>query len=205
MATSQVHSDKVRPPGMSLVEALKVLAELRRDDQVVLTQMGSSREWPKLSDHVLDLNYLPSTMGGGPPLGLGLAMAQPKREVLVLSGDGCLLMSLGCLVSIVDSGATNLSVIVLDNGIYEVTGGQHTAAAAARADFAGFARAAGFPNVAQCSELSDWQQRAADIFQRPGPRFVWLTVQPVGDDYALRPLGPMAERVERFCAALSTR
>jgi sulfopyruvate decarboxylase subunit beta len=112
--------------GMDVVEALRVLAEVRTDRQVVISNQMSARLWPALSQHPLDFNYLSSTMGGAIPLGLGLALARPELEVIVLSGDGSLLMNLGCLVTVVGSGATNLTVILLDNGIYEVTGGQRT-------------------------------------------------------------------------------
>ena len=57
-------------------------------------------------------------------------------------------MNLGCLVTVVASGARNLTLVVLENGIYEVTGGQQTAAAGIAVDFAGIARAAGFVSVA---------------------------------------------------------
>jgi len=77
------------------------------------------------------------------PLGLGLALAQPERAVLVISGDGALSMNLGCLVTLIDSGAANLSIVLLDNGVYDVTGGQKTAAAREGVDFAGVARAIG--------------------------------------------------------------
>ena len=100
--------------GMPLVGTLETLLKLRGDDDIVITTMSAAREAPKLSQHPLDLHYIPSTMGGGPALGLGLALAQPQREVLVLSGDGSLLMNLGSLVTIVSSGATNLTLAVLD-------------------------------------------------------------------------------------------
>src|SRR5882757_1221049 len=116
------------PSRMPFVEALKVLVPLRQD-QIVVTTMGAAREWPKLSRHALDLHYLPSSMGQAPALGLGLALAQPAREVWVLNGDGAMLMNLGCLVTIVASRAENITLIVFDNGIYEVTGGQQTPAA----------------------------------------------------------------------------
>ena len=87
---------------MPLVPALAALAERRRD-QIVVTTMGAAREWPRLSQHPLDFHYIPSAMGHAPMLGLGLALAQPQREVIVLNGDGCMLMSLGCLVTIVAS------------------------------------------------------------------------------------------------------
>ena len=112
-----------------VVAALRVLADLCCDDQIVVTNQGSSRIWPKLRRRSLDFHYNPSTMSGAIPLALGLALAQPQREVLAISGDGSLLMSLGSLVTVVGSGVTNLTVVLLDNGIYEVTGGQETPAA----------------------------------------------------------------------------
>ena len=191
---------------MPLVAALEVLIRLRTD-QIVVTTMGSAREWPKLSQHPLDFHYVPSSMGQAPPLGLGLALAKPEREVLVLNGDGGMLMNLGCLVTIVASGVRNITVIVLENGIYEVTGGQQTAALAARqhaeVDFAGFASAAGFAVAERFNQLQDWQAQAAEILRRPGPRFVALSIEPVGAEYHLEAPGPMAERLPKFAQALA--
>jgi thiamine pyrophosphate-dependent acetolactate synthase large subunit-like protein len=132
--------------------------------------------WPDFSDHPLDFNYNPSTMGGAIPLALGLALAQPQRDVICLSGEGALLMSLGSLVTVVDSGATNLTVVVLDNAMYEVTGGQKTPASRTATDFAGLARAAGFRTVASFAPLADWQAKAAQLLASDGPRFFCLRV-----------------------------
>lgn len=191
---------------MQLVPALEVINRLRTD-QIVVTTMGSAREWPKLSQHALDFHYVPSSMGQAPPLGLGLALAKPHREVIVLNGDGGMLMNLGCLVTIVASGARNITLIVLENGIYEVTGGQQTAARAARpyaeVDFSDFARAAGFAVAEQFDRLENWQQQAAEILRRSGPRFIVLSVEPVGAEYHLEPPGPMAERLPKFREALA--
>ena len=130
-------------------------------------------------------------------------MAQPQREVIVLNGDGCMLMSLGCLVTIGASGVSNLSLFVINNGIYEVTGGQATAARK-KADFAQMATAAGFPSVACFDELDDWRARATETLALPGPRFIVLKVAPVGPDYLLEVPGPISERIERFRAALKS-
>jgi sulfopyruvate decarboxylase subunit beta len=185
-----------------LVPALEVLALLRRE-QIVVTTMGTAREWPKLSRHALDFHYVPSAMGQAPMLGLGLALARPDREVICFNGDGCTLMNLGCLVTIVASGARNLTLIVLDNGVYEVTGGQATAGSVARTDFAALARAAGFTSVAAFDDLDSWRERAAETLALPGPRFVVLAVARV-KDYELFPPGSMAEQITRFRAALGT-
>src|SRR5688572_22147461 len=126
-----------------LIAALEVLHEVRTD-QIVVTTMGTAREWPRISQHPLDFHFVPSSMGQAPALGLGLALAQPQREVLVLNGDGCMLMNPGVLATITASGAKNLTVLVFDNGVYEVTGGQKTAAAVGHADYPAMARSMGF-------------------------------------------------------------
>ena len=128
---------------------------------------------------------------------LGLALAQPEREVIAFNGDGCMLMSLGCLVTIVASGAKNLTLIVLENGVYEVTGGQHTAGDAAHVDFIGMARAAGFTSSARFTDLEDWRARAAEALAIPGPRFIVLEVARVADHELVSP-GPMQPRLARF-------
>ena len=64
---------------MPLVPALQVLADLRRE-QIVVTTMGSAREWPKLSRHALDFHYVPSAMGQAPMLGLGLGAGSARAE-----------------------------------------------------------------------------------------------------------------------------
>jgi thiamine pyrophosphate-dependent acetolactate synthase large subunit-like protein len=188
---------------MPLIPALEALRD-RRGEQIVVTTMGSAREWPRLSQHPLDFHYIPSAMGHAPMLALGLALAQPQREVIAFNGDGCMLMSLGCLVTIVASGASNLTLILLENGVYEVTGGQQTAAPAARVDFAAIARAAGFPSVMRFTELDQWRANIAQALAQPGPRFIVLEVARV-TDYELTAPGPMADRIKKFRAALGVK
>src|SRR4029077_9665760 len=83
----------------------------------------------------------PASMGQAPALALGLALARPELGVVVVCGDGHLLMNLGCLVTLA-SYAADVFLVVIDNGVYEVTGGQ-AVPGAGRTDFAGLARAAG--------------------------------------------------------------
>ncbi|MBX7165749.1 MAG: hypothetical protein K1X74_05320 [Pirellulales bacterium] len=186
---------------IDLVAALEVLRELRQE-QIVVTTMGAARQWPLLSQHPLDLHYIPSAMGQAPALGLGLAMAQPAREVIVLNGDGCMLMNLGALITLASAQARNLTLIVLHNGLYEVTGGQRLATQGEPIDFAALARAAKFPSVFSYDALDAWRRDAATALVAPGPRFIELRTAPVGDHYHLESPGPMAERLARFAAAL---
>src|SRR5438445_6259087 len=129
---------------MELDESLEVLAR-HRGQRIVLTTMASISVWPQLSDTALDFAYMPSAMGQGPSLGLGLALAQPKRGVIVVNGDGSMLMNLGSLATLAQHPVP-LYLLIMDNELYEVTGGQPTAGAG-RADFAGLARAAGIERV----------------------------------------------------------
>jgi len=191
-------ADRVMP----VVDSLQVLADLCDDDQIVVTNQGSARIWPKLRSRSLDLNYNPSTMSGAIPLALGLALAQPHREVLAISGDGSLLMSLGSLVTVVGSGASNLTVVLLDNGLYEVTGGQETPAARAAVDYAGLARAAGFPSTAEFRDLADWRSRATVVLAMPGPRFIRLAVSAAPMQFLTASTPPLSEQLAGLRQAL---
>ncbi len=189
---------------LPLVETLQTLLSLRSAGDIVVTTMSAAREVPKLSNHPLDFHFVPSTMGGGPALGLGLAIAQPQREVFVLTGDGSLLMNLGSLVTVVSSGVTNITIAVLDNGVFEVTGGQKTAASDVGVDYAGLAQSAGFSNVAQFSHLGDLQHRLPQVLGHVGPRFIWLQLEPQLAGYELSAPGPIGERIVKFRAAFGT-
>ena len=182
-------------------EALEVLAAHRRA-QVVVTTMGSVALWPQLSDSPLDFHYLPSSMGQGVPVGLGLALSQKEngRGVVVLTGDGGLLMNLGCLVTVAQFRVP-LYVLLIDNGLYEVTGGQ-AIANAGRTNFAALARGAGIARVYECNDRSEWAAVAGEALSGNGPVFVWLKVQgELGKPTPTAPR-PMAEQVERLRAAL---
>src|SRR5947209_17599645 len=118
---------------MSHQQALEVLAR-ERGRNIVVATMTAVGLWPQLSDSPLDFAYMPSAMGQGPALGLGLALAHPERGVIVLNGDGSMLMNLGSLVTLANHPA-NICLVIIDNGIYEVTGGPPTAGSG-HADFA---------------------------------------------------------------------
>lgn len=197
---------------IELVAALDVLRAVRRDDEVIITTMGNAREWMKGGElHPLDFVLVPSSMGHGTSIGLGLALARPDRRVIVCMGDGSLLMNLGSLASIVAASARNLVVLLFDNGVYEVTGQQPTAGAAlARRggrpiDYVGIARASGFDEVHRFSDEAAWRADARRVLDAPGPTFVVLHVEPVEGGTAPHSPGPAAERARRFTAAFVAR
>jgi thiamine pyrophosphate-dependent acetolactate synthase large subunit-like protein len=185
---------------MTTRQALEVLAR-RRGDRIVVTTMTAVGLWPGLSDTPLDFAYMPSAMGQGVSLGLGLALAQPGRGVIVVNGDGSMLMSLGSLVTLAQNPA-DVCVIILDNELYEVTGGQPTPGAG-RIDFAGMAKAAGVSRVYAFDTLEGWQQGAEAALTGAGPVVVWLKVEGVLGQKTPRPPRPMAEQITRLREALA--
>jgi thiamine pyrophosphate-dependent acetolactate synthase large subunit-like protein len=188
---------------MTLADALQVLADLR-NDQVVVTTMSAAREWMCQSTHPFDFHYVPSTMGGAFALGLGIALARPDREVLVLNGDGCLLMNLGSLVTVSVNGPENFTGIIIDNGNFETTGGQKLATTDSSIPLGDFARAAQFVSVSEFDSLSTWKEGAAAALTQPGPRCIVLKVAPAQGEITLKPPGPMADRVTALRAALNS-
>jgi thiamine pyrophosphate-dependent acetolactate synthase large subunit-like protein len=180
-------------------EALEVLAA-HRGQRIVITTMTACGIWPSLSDAPLDFAYIPSSMGQAPGLGLGLALARPERGVIVINGDGCMLMNLGSLVTLA-SNLANLYLLIMDNGLYEVTGGQAIAGAGCT-DFAGLARAAGIQRVYTFPTLSEWKAGAAQALAGPGPVVIWLRVEGRLGQKTPKAPRPMEEQIARLRAAL---
>lgn len=187
---------------MTQRQALEVLAG-HRGDKVVVTTMTAVGIWPELSDTALDFAYMPSAMGHGPGLALGLALACPGRGVIVVNGDGSMLMSLGSLVTLAAHPA-DVYLVVMDNALYEVTGGQRTAGSG-RADFAGLARAAGIQRICAFDSLSAWQHGAADALTGPGPVVIHLHVEGRLGQKTPRPPRPMAEQIQRLQQGLGVK
>lgn len=188
-------SARNRRPMMSVEQALGHFQTCRREDEIVISSMASARLWPIVSEHALDFHYNPSTMGGAVPMGVGLALARPEYRVTVLSGEGSLLMSLGSLVTVIGSGVTNLTILLLDNAMFEVTGGQQTAAGGLAVDYGMIARGSGFDSVAKFSTLDEWQSRCEAFFAAEGPRFGWLEVGPTPTRAFDTKLPPVDERL----------
>jgi thiamine pyrophosphate-dependent acetolactate synthase large subunit-like protein len=120
--------------------------------------------------------YLWGAMGGAVPLGLGLALAQPSRRVLVITGDGEMLMGLGSLATVAIQAPPNLAIVVLDNERYGETGMQLTHTAGSM-DLAAAAAASGIP---VCSKLTDQKSLTAalpQIRQGIGPVFFNIKVR----------------------------
>src|SRR5215470_2010538 len=97
------------------------------NDEAVVAGIGNTNFDLYAAGHRPQNFYMLGSMGLAAPIALGVAMAQPERGVIALEGDGSILMSLGCLTTIANLRPRNLTVIIWDNGLYQITGKQVTA------------------------------------------------------------------------------
>ena len=159
--------------------ALEILKPLV-DEQIVVAVYQTLFDWMVI--HPRDLNYVATgAMGQASSHALGLALANPQREVLVFDGDGSLLMNLGSLVSIANAAPANLHHFVFVNGVYEVNGA-HPTPGAGTLDFAGMARAAGYVEAVEFSDLDRFEASVADFLARPGPALAVMHIE-AGEAY----------------------
>lgn len=129
---------------MARYEAIKdIMKEI--DDELIVCNIGfPSRELYEISDR--DKNfYMIGSMGLASSIGLGLALAKPDKDIVVIDGDGSLLMNMGSLVTIFANNPSNLTWIVIDNGAYGSTGNQDTYAQLI--DLVEIAKSVGFKNA----------------------------------------------------------
>jgi thiamine pyrophosphate-dependent acetolactate synthase large subunit-like protein len=127
-------------------------------------------------DH--ELNFpLWGAMGGAAMLGLGLALAQPKKKVLVLTGDGEMLMGLGALATIAVQGPRNLSIVVLDNERYGETGQQETHTGHG-VNLAGMAKAAGIAQTFMVRTQAEVARLRKCVYAGEGTLFAQVKVDP---------------------------
>lgn len=155
-----------------------VVARLLKDrkEAVVVGGLGASTyDIAAAGDH--DRNfYLWGAMGGAVMIGLGVALAQPGVPVVVVTGDGEMLMGMGALATVGQQRPANLSIVVLDNGRYGETGGQpsHTSGST---DLVAVARACGIADARELVTMAELEAFAPSIHAAAaGPRLVVVTI-----------------------------
>ena len=182
-------------------ECLKALARHVTDADIVLPVYSTAFAWIDIRPH--PLNYLShGAMGLASSHALGLALGLPDRRIIVLDGDGSLLMNLGSLVTIAAAAPPNLYHFVCQNGTYEANGG-HPIPGRDRVDFRGFARSAGYRTVHEFSDAKILEQQIDALLSEPGPVFVDLKLTSGGPqerDYS-RLHGPHVRKAFRDALA----
>jgi len=157
-----------------------------RDNLIVVGGLGSCAwDITDAGDH--DLNFpLWGAMGGAASIGLGLALAKPEYRVLVLTGDGEMLMGMGTLATIALQKPRNLAVVVFDNERYGETGMQQTHTAFG-VDLPAIASASGFLSTGMVSNQAELIEALPVILGDPGPIFRSIKVRAESLDFVLPP------------------
>ena len=162
----------------NLLERRSVVSSLlaKRKDAIVVGGLGASTyDIAAAGDH--DRNfYLWGAMGGAVMIGLGLALAQPNLPVVVITGDGEMLMGMGSLATVGLQAPKNLSIVVLDNEVYGETGGQasHTGT---NTDLVGVAKACGISDACSVATMAEIEAFAASMQDvAAGPRFASIKI-----------------------------
>jgi thiamine pyrophosphate-dependent acetolactate synthase large subunit-like protein len=173
---------------MSALRRREVVAALleERGDLLVVAGLGSTAwDCTAAGDHPLTFP-LWGGMGLAAMTGLGLALVQPARRVLVVTGDGEMLMGLGSLATIGVERPANLSVVVIDNERYGETGMQKTHTAHG-VDLAAMARAAGFASSVLLRDAAGLESLRQAVHGAPGPHFAQVKVAPEKESVVLPP------------------
>jgi sulfopyruvate decarboxylase subunit beta len=159
---------------IAAIDAINAINDVR-GDAVVVTTMTPARYWKHVTTRPeLDLPVY-GGMGKASSLALGLAIARPDKKVIVLDGDGSLLMNLGSLVTIGNQIPPNLLHVVFEDGVYFTTGGQPLPGADI-VDFVAIARAAGIMNSVGFNDLEDFSAELPGLIERSASTFVSLKI-----------------------------
>jgi thiamine pyrophosphate-dependent acetolactate synthase large subunit-like protein len=134
----------------------RLVAKLKNEEAVV-GGIGNTNFDLWAAGHRPQNFYMLGSMGLAFPIALGVALAQPKRRIFALEGDGSLLMQMGCLSTIATLKPKNLTMVVMDNGVYQITGAQPTPAAAV-ADIVAIAIGCGLANSAWAADEEDFER-----------------------------------------------
>jgi sulfopyruvate decarboxylase subunit beta len=174
---------------------LKAVYATLDDDKVVVTIMGAVAAELQSLGHRPNFFYLQHAMGLASSLGLGIALAQPRRQVVVFDGDGSVLMNLGGLTTMARYRPRNLVHVVFDNESLLSVGGFPTATSTG-SDLAAIAAAAGVPRTATVGTLSDFTRAFADALAAKELTTIVAKVEAVGPAGYVTDLALLENRFE---------
>jgi sulfopyruvate decarboxylase beta subunit len=174
--------------------AIGAVLDLLTDELVVVCNGFPSREAYAVRDRPGNF-YMIGSMGVASAIGLGVALAQPGRTVVVLDGDGNVLMGMGTLATVGALKPKNFVHIVFDNEVYGSTGNQPTLSQSVRLDQV--AKAVGYRNVERVRELDDLVYEAKSLLKQEGPSFLLVKVSEMAEDVGRIDIDPPA-MTQRF-------
>lgn len=178
---------------MARYEAIKDIMK-NIDDELIVCNIGfPSRELYEIDDR--DENfYMIGSMGLASSIGFGLALSRPDKDIVVIDGDGSLLMNMGSLVTIFANNPRNLTWIVIDNGAYGSTGNQDTYAQAI--DLVEIAKSVGFKNSYNFKDIN-----LKDVIESDDASFIVYNTEPGNSKAPIIDLTPL-EIKKRFMEAI---
>lgn len=183
-------------------ETLKSMLPILPENAAVVATTGKcGRELFTLSDRPQHF-YMVGSMGSASAIGLGIAINQRDRPVVVLDGDGAALMRLGTMATIGAEAPRNLVHIILDNGTHDSTGGQPTGSQ--NVDFVQIAGSVGYRTAHRCDTLSGLQSALKEALKGQGPHLIHMAIRPGSIDDLGRPTLSPADVAKRFRQFLTT-
>jgi thiamine pyrophosphate-dependent acetolactate synthase large subunit-like protein len=160
---------------MNRFDLTKRLVAKLKHEEAVIGGIGNTNFDLWTAGHRPQNFYMLGSMGLAFPIALGAALAQPERRIFALEGDGSLLMQLGCLTTIAALAPKNLTMIVMDNGMYQITGAQPTPAAAV-SDIVAIAAGSGLGQSTWAADEDDFERLIDDALVSEGPTFIAVRI-----------------------------
>lgn len=198
-----------RPAGanypLKRIDAIRIVSEaIGKDDYVVATTGKPSRELFSVSDRSKNF-YMQGSMGHAASVGLGVALNKPEKKVIVLDGDGAVLMHMGALSSIGYYKSLNFYHIVLDNEAYESTGNQDTTSAST--DFKAVAKACGYARAEEAKTADELKNQLKFLLTSRGPILLRVKINrlPTADIPRISSKYSSKQIAEAFSAGLSSK
>ncbi|MBV9533338.1 MAG: hypothetical protein JO283_20305 [Bradyrhizobium sp.] len=167
----EVHNTKV----MNRFDLTSRLVARLNKEEAVIGGIGNTNFDLWAAGHRPQNFYMLGSMGLAFPIALGVALAQPCRRVVALEGDGSLLMQLGSLTTIAALSPKNLTMVVMDNGLYQITGAQATPAASV-ADIVAIAAACGLANSAWAADEEDFERLIDESLSADEPALIGVRI-----------------------------
>jgi phosphonopyruvate decarboxylase len=185
---------------MNRREACEALVDAKGDG-ISLVTMQAGRPWAESGgSEVMNLNVV-GCMGAASTWGLGIAMAQPDKNVLVLDGDGSLLMQLGSLVTIGAQAPARFYHFVFENGTYGTSGNQPMPGQVH--DFCALAKAAGYKATFSFEDADELRKGLPEVLATSGPALIRLVIEPEHTELSGNGVFDTANQVEKLRAALA--
>jgi sulfopyruvate decarboxylase beta subunit len=154
-------------------DAVKAIVECLKDEYIIACNGMISRELFAIKDRPRNF-YMLGSMGLASAIGLGASLAKPNKKIVILAGDGNILMSLGTLATIGKTSPKNLIHIILDNRCHESTGGQETSSSITKLDI--MASSSGFANSKYADSTDTLKEVLTTFLRLEGPSFIHVKV-----------------------------